>query len=202
MSSNIIQKLKEYFERFPGIGPRQAQRFVYWLLNEDQSFLKNLSGALLEFKKEVKQCEKCFRFFTSDQCRLCNDQNRDKSRLLIVEKDVDLEGIEKAGIYSGQYFVLGDIIPFSGPTPQNSKRLKALVNRLEEELKKELKEIILAFNADTEGDNTCRYIEKILEPTVKKRQIKISRLGRGLSTGTELEYIDRDTLKSALESRK
>ncbi len=201
MSSNAIGKLKEYFERFPGIGPRQAQRFVYWLLNEDPQFINELSGLLLELKRDVKQCGECFRFYTSNECKLCQDKNRDNSRLLVVEKDVDLENIEKTGIYSGRYFVLGDIIPLGQTLPKNI-RLKELFSRAEQEAKKGLKEIILAFNATTEGDNTIRYLEKILEPLAKKYPIKISRFGRGLSTGTELEYIDRDTLKNALENRK
>jgi len=208
MSSDILSKLKEYFERFPGIGPRQAQRFVYWLLQEDNEFIKNLSNLLLELKKDVKQCEKCFRFFTpptvgqvSEKCRLCSDPNRDNSRLLIVEKDTDLESVEKAGVYDGHYFVLGDIIPLNQTISKNI-RLKELFSRVEKDSKSDLKEIILAFNATAEGDNTARYLEKILEPLAEKYQIKISRFGRGLSTGTELEYIDRDTLKNALENRK
>jgi recombination protein RecR len=208
MSSNIIQKLKECFERFPGIGPRQAQRFVYWLLNEEEEFIRDLSGLLLELKKDTKQCKQCFRFFSppatgqaGEKCRLCDDLNRDNSRLLIVEKDADSENIEKAGVYNGRYFVLGDIIPFS-QTPSKTIRLKELFGRAEKEAEKGLKEIILAFNAAAEGDNTVRYLEKILEPLAKKYSIKITRFGRGLSTGTELEYIDRDTLKNALENRK
>ena len=201
MSSNAIRKLKEYFERFPGIGPRQAQRFVYWLLNENSQFINELSGLLLELKRDVKQCGECFRFYTSNECRLCQDKNRDNSRLLVVEKDVDLENIEKTGIYNGRYFVLGDIVPLGQTLPKNI-RLKELFSRAEQETKKGLKEIILAFNATAEGDNTIRYLEKILEPLAKKYSIKISRFGRGLSTGTELEYIDSDTLKNALENRK
>jgi recombination protein RecR len=208
MSSDILGKLKEYFEHFPGIGPRQAQRFVYWLLQEDAAFIKNLSNLLLELKKDVKQCERCFRFFTPppagqvpEKCHLCNDSNRDNSRLLIVEKDADLESIEKTGVYDGRYFVLGDIIPLNQKISK-AIRLKELFSRAEKDSENELKEIILAFNATAEGDNTARYLEKILEPLAKKYSIKISRFGRGLSTGTELEYIDRDTLKNALENRK
>jgi recombination protein RecR len=201
MSSNAINKLREYFEHFPGIGPRQAQRFVYWLLNEDSALVKELSELLLELKKQAKQCEKCFRFYTSEKCIFCNDINRDQSRLLVVEKDADLEGIEKAGVYDGLYFVLGDIIPLDQKISKNI-RLKELFSRVENEAKNGLKEIILAFSATAEGDNTARYLEKILEPLTKNYPLKISRFGRGLSTGTELEYIDKDTLKNALENRK
>ncbi len=201
MSSNTIQKLKEYFENFPGIGPRQAQRFVYWLLSQEPAFIKSFGELLLALRSDAKQCDQCFRFFTSSECRFCNDINRDNSRILVIEKDTDLENIEKAGVYNGRYFVLGDIIPF-GQTIPKTIRLKELFVRTEQDAQKELKEIILAFSATAEGDNTCRYLEKILDPLVKKYSVKISRFGRGLSTGAELEYLDRDTIKNALESRR
>ena len=201
MSSNTIQKLREYFEHFPGIGPRQAQRFVYWLLNQEPDFVKNLGELLLALRSDTKQCNQCFRFFTSSECRFCNNINRDKSRILVVEKDTDMENIEKAGVYNSLYFVLGDIIPFGQTIPKNI-RLKELFGRIEHDSQKELKEIILAFSATAEGDNTCRYLEKILDPLVKKYSIKINRFGRGISTGAELEYLDKDTLKNALENRK
>ncbi len=201
MSSNTIDKLKECFEHFPGIGPRQAKRFVYWLLAQEPTFIKNFGELLLVLKSDAKQCNQCFRFFASSECRFCNDINRDNSRILVVEKDTDLENIEKAGVYNGYYFVLGDIIPL-GQTISKNIRLKELFNRVRQDSEKGLKEIILAFSATAEGDNTTRYLEKILEPLVKKYSLKLSAFGRGLSTGTELEYIDRDTLKNALENRK
>jgi len=201
MSSDTIQKLRECFEHFPGIGPRQAQRFVYWLLNQEPAFVKNLGELLLILRSDTKQCNQCFRFYTSSECRFCNDTNRDNSRILVVEKDTDMENIEKAGVYNGRYFVLGDIIPFGQIIPKNI-RLKEFYSRAEQDARKELKEIILAFSATAEGDNTCRYLEKILDPLVKKYSVKISRFGRGLSTGAEMEYLDKDTIKNALENRK
>lgn len=201
MSSEIIQQLKEYFTKFPGIGSRQAQRFVYWLLTQDSEFVRNLSALLLELKKNVKQCGKCFSFHASGECKICHAQNRDRSRIMVVEKDVDFENIEKIGVYNGLYFILGGVISLG----QNSGRnlhMKELFNRVKSNAENGLKEIILALNATTEGDSTARYIEKILEPLAGKYQIKITHFGRGLSTGTELEYIDSDTLKNALENRK
>jgi len=201
MSSNSIQKLREYFERFPGIGPRQAQRFVYWLLDQDQLFLKNFSDRLLELKRSTKQCDECFRFFNTNECHLCKGASRDNKHLLIVEKDADLENIEKSGFYNGRYFVLGEAVPLSGEVSETN-RLKKLFSRAAAAGENGLKEITFALSANAEGDNTVRYLEKILEPLVKKYSIKISRFGRGLSTGTELEYIDAETLKNALENRK
>lgn len=200
MSSSAISKLREYFERFPGIGPRQAQRFVYWLLNEDPVFIKNLSETLVQLRENAKQCGQCFRFYAEEICRICNEK-RDDSRILVVEKDADMENMEKTGVYDGRYFVLGGLVPFSQKPPKNI-RLKELFARMEKESKNKLKEVILAFGATAECDNTVRYIEKILEPLAKNQSIKISRFGRGLSTGAEVEYIDADTLKSALEGRK
>ena len=202
MSSDSIQKLKEHFERFPGIGPRQARRFVYWLLNQDDSFLENMSGHLLALKQNTKQCPECFRFFNAAECEFCKSANRDNNFLMVVEKDSDLESVEKSKVYAGRYFVLGDVIPLGADIPKTS-RLKELFQRVAgQAAKQNIKEIILAMSATAEGDNTSRYIEKILEPLAKKHAIKISRFGRGLSTGTELEYIDAETLKNAMENRK
>lgn len=123
---------------------------------------------------------------------------------MVVEKDVDLENIERTKVYDGRYFVLGGVIPFGKLEQKQTKniRLKELYSRVGQLAGRELKEIILALSATVEGDNTGRYLEKILEPLLKKHLLKITRFGRGLSTGTELEFIDADTLKNALENRK
>ena len=194
----MLDKLIESFLKFPGIGPRQAKRFAYFLAGQDAGFLKNLSELILEIKKEIKQCGSCFRFFESttvvDSCQICSNSTRDKNLLMIVEKDVDLENIEKAGIYNGRYFVLGGVLSLLN-NHAGKLRFKELFEKAQEE---NPLEIILALSATPEGENTTLYIEKILEPL----KIKITCLGRGLSTGTELEYSDKETIKSALESRK
>ncbi|MFH1956076.1 MAG: toprim domain-containing protein, partial [Patescibacteria group bacterium] len=199
----MLDKLIESFLKFPGIGPRQAKRFAYFLAGQDAGFLKNLSELILEIKKEIKQCGSCFRFFESttvvDSCQICSNSTRDKNLLMIVEKDVDLENIEKAGIYNGRYFVLGGVLSLLN-NHAGKLRFKELFekvkilqqNSVQEE---NSQEIILALSATPEGENTALYIEKILEPL----KIKITCLGRGLSTGTELEYSDKETIKSALE---
>lgn len=197
-----FEKLIEIFLKFPGIGPRQAKRFAYFLAGQDAKFLKDFADNILEIKRDIKQCNSCFRFFESttvvDSCDICSKFNRDKNLLMLVEKDVDLENIEKSGIYNGRYFVLGGTLSLI-----NNRADKLRFKELFEKVKKnspdgEPKEIILALSATTEGENTCRYIEKILEPL----KLKMTRLGRGLSTGTELEYSDSETIKNALESRK
>ncbi|MBU1179269.1 recombination protein RecR [Patescibacteria group bacterium] len=200
-----IQKLAEYFEKLPGIGPRQARRFVYALLNKDVNFLEQFSKSILGLKKDMRSCPECRRFFESknnENCQICRDVNRNKNILLVAEKDVDLDNIEKAGIYDGFYFVLGGLVPAVGSEMPSEVKMKKLFEKVKKEVvAKNLKEIILAFSATPEGENTALYIEKILEPINKKFPIKINRLGRGLSTGTELEYADSDTLKNALERR-
>jgi recombination protein RecR len=206
----ILDKLIELFLKFPGIGPRQAKRFAYFLAGEDEKFRKNLAGLILEIKNEIKQCSSCYRFHQSktEQCNICLSLNRDKNFLMLVEKDVDLDNIEKAGVYNGKYFVLGGTIPLTSKSDFNGQksdfsnlRFKELFNKVKKE---EPKEVISALSATVEGENTSRYIEKILEPLSSKggQEIKTTRLGRGLSTGTELEYSDSETIANALKNRK
>lgn len=200
----MLNKLTELFTKFPGIGPRQAKRFAYFLAEKDEAYLKTLSQSIIDVKKEVKQCDDCRRYFSgalggsAAKCPICANLNRDTSLLMIVEKDVDLENIEKSGVYDGKYFVLGGMISLtSSKTNVHELRLAELFNKVKNE---KPKEIILALSTGIEGENTNRYIEKILEPVAT--ETKITRLGRGLSTGAELEYSDSDTLKSAMENRK
>jgi len=205
--NSTIQKLSEFFEKLPGIGPRQARRFVYALLRKEQSFLNDFSALISTLKENVSQCQKCNRFFQSKKhggvCGLCNSTERKEKVLLVVEKDIDLKNIEKAGFYNGYYFVLGGLVPpISSGLPEEVKMKKLFERVKEEALSKNLDEIILAFSATTEGDSTTRYVEKILEPIIKNRAIKINRLGRGLSTGTELEYSDKDTILHAFKNRQ
>lgn len=189
----IFEKLIEIFLKFPGIGPRQAKRFAYFLAGQDAKFLKAFADNILEIKKDIKQCDSCFRFYVGTKCDICAGINRDKNLLMIVEKDVDLENIEKAGVYNGKYFVLGGVLSLTNNHVEKL-RFKELFNKVKKE---QPKEIILAISATAEGENTSRYIEKILEPL----RPKITHLGRGLSTGTELEYSDSETIKNALFSR-
>jgi len=191
----MLDKLIEYFLKFPGIGPRQAKRFAYFLVSQDKNFTEDLSRLISEIKKEINQCPDCFRFFEGEKCAICSSLNRDKNILMIIEKDVDLENIERAGIYNGKYFILGGVMMLGGSEKENVLRFKQLFNKVSKE---KPKEIILALSANVESENTGRYIEKILEPL----KIKITKFGRGLSTGTELEYSDSETIINALKNRK
>jgi len=201
---NSIDKLTEQFKKFPGIGGRQAKRFVYFLLTQNESTVSEFSKLISELKKEISQCSSCFRFFKgvgqSTNCDVCSDPNIDKTTLMIVEKDVDFENIRKTGKYDGKFFILGGTIPILEREPTKRIRAKQLIDIVEKN-KDELKEIIFALSLNPEGENTLQYTKKILEPLAQKYNIKITTLGRGLSTGTELEYSDSDTLQNALRNR-
>lgn len=198
------RKLIEYFTKFPGIGPRQARRFVYFLLNQKNDFINELSLSLKELKVSVAQCSSCCRFFegNGDVCEVCSSPNTDRSIIMIVEKDIDFENIKKSGVYNGRYFILGGLLPILEKNPAEKIRIRELVVEIGKQIKKfKLKEAIIALSANPEGDNTFQYVMKTLELISKKHGLKISTLGRGLSTGTELEYSDQDTLKNALKNR-
>lgn len=201
-----FEKLVELFRQFPGIGPRQARRFAYFLLTRDSNYVRNLSSLISEVKSGVKECASCHRFFIPEaknrglnECEICVNKNRDRNILMIVSRDVDLEAVEKSGTFNGLYFVLGGTLPILEENPEKKIRIKNLELRIKED--KNLTEIILGLNANPEGEHTAEFIVVTLSPIAKEKNIKISHLGHGLSTGTELEYVDPDTLKSALKNR-
>jgi len=197
-----IETLIASFRALPGIGPRQARRFAYFILGEHGAFAKEFAHALLLAKKNIKQCNSCYRFHMEGGqgtlCNLCSASARDMSTLLIVEKDVDIESIEKSGAYHGTYFILGGLVPILAKIPKEHMREDELKKRIE---KDGLKEIIIALSISPDGDYTADYVKKILSPLTDKYGIKVSILGRGLSTGAELEYSDPDTLRSAFKNR-
>jgi len=198
-----ITKLAEYFLHFPGIGPRQSKRFVYFLLTQPSSFHTELAKLLKDLSSQVSECTLCHRFFTLDGadvsvCDICGSQNRNKELLLIIEKDVDLDNIERSKVYKGQYFVLGGNVPILEKDPEKKVRTKELSKRLKDD---SFKEIILALSTTPDGDNTSKFIQEFIKRLKLKNATKISELGRGLSTGSELEYSDMDTIKNALENR-
>jgi recombination protein RecR len=204
---DTIEKLTEIFKSFPGIGPRQAKRFVYFLLSRNESYLDEFLALAKQLKKEIKLCQECFRYFPKDShnsnlCNVCRSPNRSNESLMIVSRDVDFENIEKSHSFDGKYFVLGGTVPILDKNPENRIRLKELQKEIENKSKKGLKEIILGLNANPDGEYTGQFITEALSPLINQSKLKISHLGRGLSTGTELEYSDADTIKNALENRK
>lgn len=209
---DLIDKLSEIFKEFPGIGERQARRFVYFLMSRTGAYNENLSSLILDLKKEISQCRECFRFFIIKQnnreniCDICGNSNTDSSVLMIVEKDSDLESVKKSRVYNGKYFVLGGLVPIVEKNTKSRVRIEELKNKIKQEKSDRglpsLKEIILAFSLNPQGDHTDQYVREQIKDICDKQNIKISSLGRGLSTGTELEYSDNDTLKNALKNRQ
>ncbi len=202
---DIIDKLTEIFKEFPGIGERQARRFVYFLMFKNPNYAENLSKLVLELKKEVSQCKECYKFFLTTKtkgviCEICNNVNVDASTLLIVEKDSDLESVEKSGVYHGKYFILGGLVPIVEKNTKSRVRIEELKNKITNQ--KDLKEVIIAFSLSPQGDYTDQYVREQIKEIAEKNKIKVSSLGKGLSTGTELEYSDNDTLKNALKNRQ
>lgn len=211
---DIIDKLTEIFKEFPGIGERQAKRFVYFLMSRNPAYSENLAELIKDLKKETSQCKECFRFFIAEKgkilpagrqvCNICANQHTDSSMLMIVEKDSDLESIKKSRVYNGKYFILGGLVPIVEKNTKSRVRIEELKQKISSSktVLKELKEIILAFSISPQGNHTDQYVREQLKYLTEKLNIKISSLGKGLSTGTELEYSDNDTLKNALKNRQ
>ncbi len=200
-------KLIELFKEFPGIGPRQAKRFVYFLLTRQNGYAKDLADLIASVRSHVQMCDTCFRFFTRNisglaTCPTCADTRRDSTQLMIVSHDVDFENIERTRVYTGYYFILGGTVPILEKVPERKIRQKELLENVEKKAKSGLKEIIIALSYNPEGENTLSYLNGILKPLATQYGIKLSTLGRGLSTGTELEYSDSDTIKNALKNRQ
>jgi len=202
-----IDELASALARFPGIGPRQAKRFVFYLLATPATERNKLGELISGLGKNVRQCSECLRFFNSSTvgtvCNYCADKTRDDSLLMIIEKDQDLAAIERAGTYRGRYFVLGGVLTLSGKGVIREKELLRLVsNRLSDGhvVSIKLQEVVLALSATSEGEHTSDRVRELLMP--HRDHLKISELGRGLATGSELEYSDAETLRAALSNRK
>ena len=202
-----LNRLHELFRQFPGIGPRQAKRFVYFLLGTTDGYRHTLAKEITELASRVTVCASCFRFFDrkntqASMCHVCRDDSRDATSLMVVAKDVDLDAVEKSKVYDGYYFVLGNALSLIEKEPESKLRTKELTAAIDKKAKNGLKEIILALSLNSEGEHTRQFVEDLISPLIKKHSLKVSILGRGLSTGTELEYSDTETIKNALAGRK
>ena len=199
-----FNKLVQDFIKFPGIGKRQAERFAYFLLNKDTSEIERFIADIKHAHGSSKKCAQCFRLFTSDTtsdlCRVCSQSNRNHSMLMIVHKEADIDALEKSGSYNGYYFLLGELVDFGDQEKLlQLPRVVALQQRLADDA--ELKEIIFALPFNPEGEHTRMLLQEVLSSIATQQGISLSTLGRGLSTGSELEYSDKETLQHAIQSR-
>jgi recombination protein RecR len=190
-----VARLIQELNRLPGIGPKSAQRLAYYLLRAPEEEAKQLAEAILSVKQKTRLCSICCNVADSDPCATCRSEQRDRSQICVVEQPQDIIALEHTGIYEGLYHVLhGAISPTEGVGADNV-RIKELMNRLQGG---SVKEVILATNANLEGETTAMYLSRLISPL----GIRVTRLARGLPFGTELEYADDVTLTRALEGRQ
>lgn len=190
-----VDKLIQEFNKLPGIGPKSAQRLVYYLLRAPEEQARLLAEALLSLKQETTLCSICFNVTDSDPCLICSRQERDRSKVCVVEQPQDILAIEHTKAYNGLYHVLhGAISPTEG-VGTDDVRIKELLNRLQGS---SVDEVILATNTNLEGEQTALYLNQLISPL----GIRVTRLARGLPFGTELEYADDVTLTRAIEGRQ
>ncbi len=191
-----VKNLIDQFSRLPGIGPKTAERLVFFLLRQSKDNLAGFGLALEHIKDKVKVCWQCHNFSESDPCQICGDNRRNRKTICVVAKPQDLFVLEKTNEYPGVYHVLGGVIdPLEGITPDRLK-IKELVEHIKDN---GAAEIILAFNSDMPGETTILYLTKLLK---QFKNLKITRLAQGLPIGSDLEYADEITLTSALRGRR
>jgi len=190
-----IEKLIDSLINLPGIGRRSAERVVSYILGAPKDEIKSLSEALVKVKESVRFCALCHNLSEEELCKICQNERRQKDVICIVEKPTDVTAIEKSGSFTGVYHVLlGSISPLEGKGPSDLK-IDSLMNRIKQN---NIKEIIIATDADTEGETTALYLTKLIKPL----GVKLSRIGLGLPVGSNLEYADSNTLSKSLESRR
>jgi recombination protein RecR len=190
-----LERLLQEFAKLPGIGPKTAERLVYYLLRQPKEALATFADSLKQAQAELITCAKCGRFTDLNPCSICTDPKRDPSLLCAVAASQNIPVLEKTGAFRGLYHVLGGLIsPLEGVTPDKLK-----IKELETRIKSNgIKEVILALNPDLDGETTSLYLAKLLKPL----GVKITRLARGLPVGADLEYADEITLENAITGRR
>ena len=189
-----IQTAIEQFSKLPGIGPKSAERLVFYLLKKPESEVAELGDAILALKKEIRYCNICQHLTTEEVCDICQAEGRSKETICIVEDSLDLIALEKTNEYKGLYHVLHGIIsPIDGIGP-DELTIAELIKRAKAGT---IKELIFALNPSMEGEATAAYITRYIKPF----NIKITRIARGIPVGGNLEYADSQTLKRAMEGR-
>lgn len=190
-----IAELIQAFSRLPGIGEKTATRLAFHILYAPSEKALSLAKALQEVKERIHPCSVCFNLSSLDPCPICRDQRRDHDLICVVEDSIGLNAIERSGVFRGVYHVLSGVIaPLDGIGPDQLK-VKELVERVRA---RPPREVILSTNPTVEGEATSAFLSKILEPHVSK----ITRIARGIPSGSDLEYVDRETLSKAFEYRR
>ena len=192
--SPSIEKLIQSFEKLPSIGNKTAARLAFYILNASEEETKEFVDSIVNAKRNLKYCSKCYNISDTDPCNICSNPKRDESVICVVEEVRDVLAMERTHEYNGVYHVLhGSISPMNGVGPDNIK-IKELLARL---MDGKVKEIILATNPRVEGEATAMYISKLVKPL----GIKVTRIARGIPIGGDLEYTDEVTLAKSLEGR-
>ncbi|MFZ2975117.1 MAG: recombination mediator RecR [Candidatus Moraniibacteriota bacterium] len=195
MYPKSFKKLIDYFSSLPSVGPKMAERLVLYLFKQDKEMLVEFGNSLSNLKVNLRHCEKCFNISEENLCDICKDNSRNKHKICVVEEPLDIIAIERTKKYDGLYHVLGGTLGISKNDDPSQLKLNELEKRVANE---KTQEIILAMNPTTEGDATALYIARMLKET----PANVTRLARGLSTGSDIEYADELTLGSAIINRK
>lgn len=193
--SPTIERLIENFEKLPSIGHKTATRLAFHMLNLKEEDTNEFINSIIEAKKNLKYCSKCFNITDTDPCPICSSPKRDQSTICVVEDVKDVVAMEKTHEFKGVYHVLhGSISPMNGIGPEDIK-IKELLERIKDV---DVKEIIIATNPRVEGEATAIYLSKLIKPI----GIKVTRIAHGIPVGGDLEYTDEVTLSKALEGRR
>ena len=193
--SPTIERLIENFEKLPSIGHKTATRLAFHMLNLKEEDTNEFINSIIEAKKNLKYCSKCFNITDTDPCPICSSPKRDQSTIGVVEDVKEVVAMEKTHEFKGVYHVLhGSISPMNGIGPEDIK-IKELLERLKDV---DVKEIIIATNPRVEGEATAIYLSKLIKPI----GIKVTRIAHGIPVGGDLEYTDEVTLSKALEGRR
>lgn len=194
-----LEKLVHELSRLPGIGPKTAQRLAYYILRSPQEYTHRLAESLMRVQSEVHTCPECFNYTDLDLCKFCADPHRNNESICVVEEPSDIMRIESSGAFRGRYHVLhGVISPLEGVSPQDLK-IQDLLNKINKSIEQAhpIKEIILALDADLEGDTTVLYLARQLA----NKGLRISRIAHGVPIGSDIDYVDDRTMGRALENR-
>lgn len=194
-ATGAVARLTEAFGKLPGIGPKTAERLTHFLLNADEKDVLAFADAVRAIKASVHHCRQCFNVAEGELCTICADARRDAAQICVVEQPKDVASLEKAGVYRGLYHVLrGRLAPLENVGPEKLT-VDALLRRVQQG---GVAEVIMATNPTLEGDGTALYVSNLLAPY----GVKITRLARGLPSGSVLEFANKEMLTDAIEGRR